>query len=427
MWPFAVARGNMKLSIIIPVYAQWQLTKACLASLAEHTPFPAEVIVVDNASSDETPAACPVVGKNLFGDRFVYLRFETNRNFAGGCNAGALAATGTHLFFLNNDTLLTENWFPPLARTLEEPQHPLAVGPLLLYPEFFGEKDRIQHLGVAFTPQMHVLHPYEGFPASHPLCAKPRYCRTITGAALLVSQKAFMNAGMFDEAFINGGEDIEFCLRLISRGGLVACTPQSRIYHLVGQTPGRHAHETHNAKVLMEKALKRIVPDLHLFAAQDGYRLALTPGLKPYMDLPERRKNLLAKQTERLASVDDLESLLEKEPLCHAAYAKLADLYRASGNHQTAAQRLALALHFRPHPVTAEMLQHAAIAAQDKKLAAHAADILEWYATKDFEELRETAAFIASYTKDAGMPELTKLYSRWLDAAEENRRWFGKH
>lgn len=71
-------------SIIIPVYNKWNITRICLKNIAAYTPKnKIEVIVVDNASTDETEKGCPFLGKSLFGDAFHYIRNNENRNFAG--------------------------------------------------------------------------------------------------------------------------------------------------------------------------------------------------------------------------------------------------------------------------------------------------------------------------------------------------------
>uniref|UniRef100_UPI0012EBC515 glycosyltransferase family 2 protein n=1 Tax=Desulfovibrio cuneatus TaxID=159728 RepID=UPI0012EBC515 len=134
------------VSIIIPVMNKWELTKACLESLARHTPAGvAEVIVVDNGSTDETAHALAPLGKQLFGNLFTPIRWEENRNFGPACNAGAEAARAPMLFFLNNDTLLTPNWLPPLLEAFDANPRLGAVGPLLLY-----ENGTVQHMGVTF-------------------------------------------------------------------------------------------------------------------------------------------------------------------------------------------------------------------------------------------------------------------------------------
>ena len=100
------------VSIVIPAFDRWPYTNACLkALLAAHDPSIAtEIVVVDDASTDRTAellAACR-------GVRTV--RLERNAGFAAACNAGAAAARGAYLHFLNNDALVTNGWEAPTSR-----------------------------------------------------------------------------------------------------------------------------------------------------------------------------------------------------------------------------------------------------------------------------------------------------------------------
>ena len=127
---------SLHISVIIPIFNCWELTRACLSSLRRHTLGDyLEVIAVDNHSSDLTATELGPLGKGLFGDNFHLLRQERNLGFAAACNLGAGGARAPYLFFLNNDTLLTPNWSAPLLSTLRESSRLGAIGPLLLYPE----------------------------------------------------------------------------------------------------------------------------------------------------------------------------------------------------------------------------------------------------------------------------------------------------
>lgn len=419
-----IYENPVKVSVIIPVYNRWQLTRACLHSLAQTLRRKCEVIVVDNGSTDATAQDCPEFGKTLFGNDFIFSRHEANRNFAPACNEGARLSSGDLLFFLNNDTILIDGWLEPLLDRLASPPCPAAVGPLLLYPELAGKKDRVQHLGLAFEPQFYPAHLYEGFPAEHPACGKTRRFQALTGAALLVPRGRFLDEGLFDEDFVNGGEDVEFGLRLTSRGQILTCEPRSKIYHLASQTPGIHDYAEHNARMLKEKALGKIVPDLHLFAKEDGYELALTPALEVYLNLPERRKALLARQVDRLREPEELEALLIREPVCHYGYDRLADLYRRAGQFEKASATLFLALKMRKAVETAKKLADVAELAHDDSARNYAMGVLSWYQNEDFTKIDERAEFMAAFMEKLGISALYSLYAAWVREKDSMRSYY---
>lgn len=349
----------IELSVIIPVYNKWSLTRQCLASLASTLEGcdDVEVLVVDNASTDETVRACRPTGQALFGKRFEHLRQPGNRHFAGACNEGARAAQGRWLLFLNNDTILRPGWREPLCRALREglpgfDAPPGAVGPLLLYPEADGFADRVQHLGITFAPSMKVSHLYEHFPAGHPLVQKIRRLQAITAAAVMLDRDLFWSVGGFDEAFINGFEDMDLCARLSVAGFWMTCVPEAVIMHLCGQTPGRGDHDVANSRLLTEKCHDRLLPDKHRLVEADGYRLVLSPWATCEVALqPEReavlRKSLLADRTPACAL-----SLITDEPYWIEGYLWLARRLEELGQGEAALNIRLLSTRFDSTPLT---------------------------------------------------------------------------
>ena len=90
-------------TIVIPVWNQWELTRACLESLRPTLGTRDRVVVVDNGSQDQTPAG-------LRAYKWVeVITNETNRGFAVASNQGAARAEGEIVVFLNNDTVLTRH------------------------------------------------------------------------------------------------------------------------------------------------------------------------------------------------------------------------------------------------------------------------------------------------------------------------------
>ncbi|MEI7463198.1 MAG: glycosyltransferase family 2 protein, partial [Candidatus Taylorbacteria bacterium] len=131
----------MKTSIIIPIYNQKKFTKNCLESIFEcGSKYEFEVIVVDNASTDGSREYL-----FEFATKVTTIYNKRNEGFAKACNQGANIAKGGYLLFLNNDTVVTNNWLDILVKELDGNNKLAIVGPKLLYPD-----DTIQHAGIVF-------------------------------------------------------------------------------------------------------------------------------------------------------------------------------------------------------------------------------------------------------------------------------------
>ncbi len=344
------------LTVIIPVFNNWQLTHDCLRSLAEHSPpeIGMRVIVADNGSSDATAAQCPVLGRGLFGDRFTHLRFEQNRNFGPACNAAARLAGTDLLFFLNNDTLLTPGWLPPLFRLLDTEPGILGVGPLLTYANGL-----VQHLGISFWPAgSRVAHLYALLPASHPLAQKRRRFRALTAAALLLSRSAFLAAGGFFEEYVNGFEDVDLCLRLCRDGGRMSVEPRSRVIHLEGQSRGRNVSEGNNSLLLRSRWDLAPLADLAAFARDDGYLLRVDAnGQIIFVPRPEPRLELLNELRSRPgADVAFFRAVQDKEPFWDEGYTLMASLLESAGLREEALRVLGRRSLFVPSVAAYESL-----------------------------------------------------------------------
>jgi GT2 family glycosyltransferase len=329
----------MTVTVIIPVLNNWRLTRDCLVSLAAHTPAhepDVRVIVADNGSTDETPTACPALGRELFGERFAPLRFETNRNFGPACNAAAALAESDLLLFLNNDTLPAPGWLPPLIQELAAGAHLAGVGPLLLYPD-----ESVQHLGIAFWPGGGgVAHLYRNLPGGHALAGRTREFQALTAAALLVRRTDFLAVGGFDEGYVNGFEDVDLGLKLTAGGRRMRCVPQSRITHLESRTPRRKEHDAANSSRLAARWDMRRYGDLPELAAADGYRLRVLPDLELTLDVtPEREREMLARLGPRF-DPGRCFALLDEEPFWMGGWTLLGDFLERAGSLELAYQVL---------------------------------------------------------------------------------------
>lgn len=231
--------ASPRLSVVIPVYGNWWLTARCLHELerlrdAGAPPF--ETIVVDNASPDETPrklASFPWVR---------HLRMESNRNFAGACNAGARAAQAGVTLLLNNDAYPLGDAFTPLLRAFEQPEVAIAGGAL------FFEDGATQAAGLVLLRNAHWHYSCRNLPAALDGVTAPRDALAVSGAAMAVRTPWFVAGGGFDETFVNGFEDADLCMRARAQGHAIAYVPSARFAHYEGATAGRFDREAENER-----------------------------------------------------------------------------------------------------------------------------------------------------------------------------------
>lgn len=115
------------VSIIIVTYNNLPLNRLCLESVLNDTDYPNfEVIVIDNASSDDTPSYL----KSLPHPRLTIILNDENRGFSAANNQGFALARGKFLCLLNNDTVVAGSWLSTLVRHLQVNPDVGLVGPV---------------------------------------------------------------------------------------------------------------------------------------------------------------------------------------------------------------------------------------------------------------------------------------------------------
>lgn len=396
----------MRVSVIIPAWNLWELTRDCLLSLAAYSRGAnLQVIVVDNGSTDATREALEPLGRKLWGGKFLPLRLPENLGFAKACNAGARAADGEALFFVNNDITFSPDWLPPLTAALARPDT-AAVGPLLLYPD-----GTCQHCGVSLSPMNTLCHLYEGFPGDHPALRRPHPLRALTGAALLLRREDFAAAGGFHEGYRNGFEDLDLCLSLGARGGRLRLAGESVLCHRTSQTPGRFDRDAENAALFVSRWGGKWPPDLHVQAAVDGYEVRLTAGGTPYVALSEAR----ARELDAVADGDEacLRDQLRREPLWGNGYVRLGGLLEREGRRDEALGILSRGMRLLPVPELCLPLLRLARLSGRADIIGGTIPLLEISASRR-EETRTYVQTLLRQAKRDGERGLESLFRRWL-------------
>ena len=101
-------------SIIIPHYNNPKIILRCLKSLIKYTSSKHEIIIIDDASNDDSVD----IIKNDYPNIEI-IQNKKNLGYAESCNLGAIKAKNEYIVFLNNDTEVTKNWVIPLIDNLK--------------------------------------------------------------------------------------------------------------------------------------------------------------------------------------------------------------------------------------------------------------------------------------------------------------------
>ncbi|MBW2713125.1 MAG: glycosyltransferase family 2 protein [Deltaproteobacteria bacterium] len=217
------------VDLIIPNWNGSDLLTAYLPSVcaaAKAYPGPAQVILVDDASSDDSLAML----KRDFPDVRV-IAHERNLGFGKACGSGALASQADTLIFLNSDVEVSENFIAPLLAPLENPDN-FSTVPLILEED---ERPARNLITIPYlrrgkiryrTLDANTLQEHEG------RNSEPWYTLFPVGCAFAVRREKFMDIGGFDELFEPFYyEDTDLGLCAWRRGWTIQVIPSSRVWH----------------------------------------------------------------------------------------------------------------------------------------------------------------------------------------------------
>jgi GT2 family glycosyltransferase len=219
------------VSIVIVSYNSEDFIGKCITSVLKHLPIDGEVIVLDNASTDET-----VKVLEKFGSKIKLIKSKENLGFGRGNNRAVKEASGDYLFLLNPDTELKSNSFNELINFYETTEN---VG--IMAPKLVLENGEIQE-SVKKSPSLigafkeYIIGVKNAYQQYAPTSKEPIEVDMIYGAAWLIKKDLFNELYGFDERFFMYYEDADFCKRLRRKGFKIYYYPGVSIKHLVGGT-----------------------------------------------------------------------------------------------------------------------------------------------------------------------------------------------
>jgi cellulose synthase/poly-beta-1,6-N-acetylglucosamine synthase-like glycosyltransferase len=196
------------VAVIVPAYNAAATIDACVRSLLELR-YPAdrlELRVVDNGSTDATPAAL-----RRYGERLVVLG-ERRRGAGAARNAGLAGASAEVVAFTDADCVVDPDWLAHLVGPLRDPGVGIAGGTILAT----RPTNHVERFGEAVYDHREAIEVY-----------RPPYAITMSWASRAA---VLREQGGFDERFLRG-QDVELSYRIVQAGYRLAFVPEALVRH----------------------------------------------------------------------------------------------------------------------------------------------------------------------------------------------------
>lgn len=218
--PGAAAGGRPLLtSIVILSYNTCQLTQLCIESIRRYTePDTYEIIVVDNASKDESV-------DYLKAQKDIKCIFnQENAGFPKGCNQGIAVAEGTEILLLNSDTIVTPRWLANLRTALYSSED---VGAVSCVTNSCSNRQKIE-INYTDTRQMELFA--DNYNRSDSQKWVPYF--KLVGFCMLIKKNICDKIGGLDEIFSPGNfEDDDYSFRIKEAGYRLLLCRDTFIHH----------------------------------------------------------------------------------------------------------------------------------------------------------------------------------------------------
>lgn len=247
----------MKIAVVILNWNGRHMLERFLPSVVAHS-APAEVVVADNGSTDDS--------LTFLASHYPTLRvipFDRNYGFAEGYNRALAQIDADYYVLLNDDVEVTPHWVEPVVAMMEQQPQVAVAQPKLL---MFDQRDTFEYAGAAGGYIDRYGYPFcRGRLFNDVEHDRGQYndpCEILwaSGAAMFVKAAVWRQLGGLDGDFFAHMEEIDFCWRVKNAGFQVVYCPDATVYHVGGGTlPKSSPHKTYlnfrNNRALLYKNL----------------------------------------------------------------------------------------------------------------------------------------------------------------------------
>lgn len=205
----------MDISVIIVTYNSADCIAACLDSLRAQTSCTREIVVVDNASKDDTLARLKNYDVRVIAS-------PENLGFGRGCNLGFSQSSGRYIYLLNPDAHLTDD--QTLAKLCREMDNHPEWGMAGTRVVSADGKDESKP-ATDYPGDRHISRDFSGLPGK---------ITWIIGASMIIRRECYEKLGGFDPAIFLYSEETDLCLRLRESGREIGFLPEITVRHIGG-------------------------------------------------------------------------------------------------------------------------------------------------------------------------------------------------
>ncbi|MCQ2521205.1 MAG: glycosyltransferase family 2 protein [Lachnospiraceae bacterium] len=217
-----------RVSVVIPNYNGAEYLENCLLSLGQQTMPGMEIIVVDDASEDDSAKALE--------ERYPAVRFlfhETNGGFCKSCNDGVKAAKAPYVILLNNDTTCHKDFAKALYKAIRRSPKIFSAQAKMVSmqnPEVLDDAgDGLTIMGWAFAPG-------KDKPAER--LRKKKHIFSACGGAAIYRKDVYLALGGLDEVHFAYFEDVDLGYRAKLQGYVNISVPAAVVYHAGSASSG---------------------------------------------------------------------------------------------------------------------------------------------------------------------------------------------
>lgn len=228
---------NMQVTIVIPNYNGKEFLEMCLPSLAAQIYRDFEVVIVDNASEDDSLPYLIELGDHLCEDiPLTVIPMDENTGFSRAVNEGihyAEKVKSPYVLLLNNDTTCDPHFVGELVRSISTSKRTFAAASRMIK---MYEPDKLDSAGDMYTLLGWAYN--RGGGRSIDTFPEPGPVFSVCAGAAIYRTRAFARIGYFDEVHFAYLEDLDICYRARLYGYQNLYAPAAKVFHVGSGTSG---------------------------------------------------------------------------------------------------------------------------------------------------------------------------------------------